>query len=268
MSTRSHFIATLVTVAAFAGALTLSHMAQAQECRGTKQPYQGKCRYPDEIKKLKAEEARQAEERRKEQQRQQDQAACKTARAAGTIVAWADYLASHPAGACRQEAARRIDELKAGATPAKPEPPPSTTAKPQPATAPDAKPPPSGSDPRPPTQPDTGEQSGLSPVAIVGFAVAGAGVLVGTITGIVHLTETSALEDECPNSVCPPDRQEDIDDTATIGHVSTVSFIVAGAGAAMGIIAAVLSDSGEPEQSGSIVRPLVGPGFLGLEGRF
>ena len=169
----------------------------------------------------------------------------------------------------------RLAKLRAmlASTPASTAPQlPSTAPPTQPAsTASPAQPHPTAPQPAghpPPTRPDTTEDSGVSPLTYVGFAVAGAGLVVGVVTGIVHLTETSSLEEECPDSVCPADKQADIDDAMTIGHVSTASLIVAGAGAILGIVGVAVSGSDEPAKSGLVLRPLVGPGFVGLGGEF
>jgi hypothetical protein len=117
--------------------------------------------------------------------------------------------------------------------------------------------------------------SGISPLVYVGFAVAGAGALVGTITGVVHLSETSDLKDECPQDRCPPDQAEARDDVILLANVSNVSFAVGAAGLVLGVVGIVLSGSDEgsdasPEgpATGAVVEPLVGLGSLGVRGRF
>ncbi len=97
--------------------------------------------------------------------------------------------------------------------------------------------------------------------------MAGVGVVVGAITGGISMSQASTLKDECPNDVCHADKEEDIDTSMALGHTSTAFFAIAGAGAGVGIIGLLMSGSDSTEESASI-RPSVGLGFLGLEGRF
>jgi hypothetical protein len=58
---------------------------------------------------------------------------------------------------------------------------------------------------------------------------------------------------------------------ATLAHVSTASFAVGGAGAALGIVGLFLSDfSAPPRPAGdkASVEPFVGVGSAGVRGRF
>jgi len=57
----------------------------------------------------------------------------------------------------------------------------------------------------------------------------------------------------------------------TVSHVSTASFVAGGVGAAVGVLAWVLDEGDEPEGSengGLVLRPILGPGGLGVSGRF
>ncbi len=110
--------------------------------------------------------------------------------------------------------------------------------------------------------------SGVSPVVYVGFGVGGAAAVLGTVTGIMSLSMVSDLEPDCPNDVCPREREDDVDTMKTLAHVSTASFIVAGAGAAAGLVALLGGDSDDDAESGLSVRPVVGPGAVGLRGEF
>ncbi|RLB59007.1 MAG: hypothetical protein DRI90_15970 [Deltaproteobacteria bacterium] len=120
----------------------------------------------------------------------------------------------------------------------------------------------------PTEQPDStpADSSGVSPLVYVGFAVAGVGAIVGGITGGISLSQASDLQDDCPENACAMDRGEDIDSMMALGHVSTASFIIAGVGAGVGLVALIVGGS-DASETGSI-RPLVGPGFLGMKGSF
>ncbi len=122
-----------------------------------------------------------------------------------------------------------------------------------------------------PTPPIDDEPAGVSPWVYVGFGVGAAGLLVGTITGIVTLTRSSSLEDECPEYQCPADKQSELDSAFTLAHVSTAGFVVGGVGVAVGVLALLVGGSSKPDdshQSGVSVQPLVGLGTVGLSGRF
>ncbi len=155
---------------------------------------------------------------------------------------------------------RRIDikfQAETAATP-----PPTATAT---GTAPSPDPPPPGPEPAP-TTPDEADSGGISPLVWVGFGVAGVGLIVGGITGGLAMSEGSSLDDQCAGEGCT---QDDIDSGMAVAHVSTASFAVAGVGAAVGLVGLLMSGSSEPEEAaGFQIEPIVGPGSLGLQGRF
>ncbi len=241
------------------------------KCRGTKVLYAGVCRYPDEVRRLKALAAKRAEQQRHkaaEEQRkakelqEKDRAACESARKSDALGSWAKYLAEHPMGSCHSEAAKRISELN-NARVVAPTPvgvPSSSEPKPTEPIVPPST---------PADEPDESEPSaGLSPLVYVGFGVGGAALLVGAITGGISLSNASTLQDECGGDVCPTDRQEDIDSMITLANVSNVSFALAGVGAAVGLIALLVFDSDESKAQEATVKPQVGVGFMGFSGRF
>ena len=115
------------------------------------------------------------------------------------------------------------------------------------------------------TEPEPGSAEILT---YVGFSVAGLGLVTGTITGAVSISQTQTLKDDCPNDECTPDKQDEIDTMLALAHVSTVSFIVAGVGTAVGLFALLASGSDESTEGAAIVQPIVGPGLLGLRGQF
>ena len=108
--------------------------------------------------------------------------------------------------------------------------------------------------------------SGTDPLVYVGFGVAGAGVLVGGVTGFMALSKASSAKDGCTDSRCPPATHDDIDSGKTLGTVSTISFAVAGVGAAIGIWG--LTRGGGEKPPGSSASLWVGPSSAGLRGRF
>ena len=84
---------------------------------------------------------------------------------------------------------------------------------------------------------DSGKSSNKT-LALVAFGVGGAGLVVGSITGLIALGKSGDLKDACgPNKdTCPSTAQSDIDSYKTMGTISTVGFIVAGVGGAAGLI--------------------------------
>ncbi|MBW2455726.1 MAG: hypothetical protein JRI68_14510 [Deltaproteobacteria bacterium] len=155
---------------------------------------------------------------------------------------------------------RRLDvmfQAEAGATP-----PPTATAT---GAVPSPDPPPPGPEPAP-TTPDEADSGGISPLVWVGFGVAGVGLIVGGITGGLAMSKGSELDDQCAGEGCT---QDDIDGGMVVAHVSTASFVIAGAGAAVGLVGLLIGGSSEPEEAAGLeLEPIVGPGSFGLRGRF
>lgn len=101
----------------------------------------------------------------------------------------------------------------------------------------------------------------------VGFGVAGAGVIVGTIAGAMTLHGTSQLSSGCTNGMCPPDQHDRLDSTHTWATVSTVSFVVAGAAAGVSLVGFFATSPSSSPKQGS-VTPTIGLGTVGLRGAF
>lgn len=80
--------------------------------------------------------------------------------------------------------------------------------------------------------------------AWIGLAAGGAGLVVGAITGGLHLSEVSALKSRCrPDDRCPAADRDVADEAQTLATVSTVTFIVGGvlSAAAAGYAIAVVT---------------------------
>ena len=93
----------------------------------------------------------------------------------------------------------------------------------------------------------------LTWLAWTGFGLAGAGLVLGGVAGGIALSEYQQLEDECPTLGCS---QDQIDEARTIAHVGTAGFVVAGVGAAVGLVALLISDDADPAvgAQGTLVR--------------
>ena len=74
---------------------------------------------------------------------------------------------------------------------------------------------------------------GWRPLAWIGGGFAVAGLTVGSITGLTAISKTNELEPRCPSNICPPPQYDDLSSARTMALVSTISFIVAGAGVAL-----------------------------------
>ncbi len=259
--------------------LGMARSASAQQaCRGTKTLYAGKCRYAKEIAELKkrAQSQRVAEKRRQEEDarrrkdaeakelaeaQEADEAACLLARSANTVSGWKTYLKSRSNGACLDEAIKRITELS-GAPAPKPSPdttePGAAKESPTAALAPDS--------PAPDSQPPkSAESATVSPLVWVGFGIGAVGLVLGSITGGVSFSQAQELQDTCADNTCPSNRQGDVDEMLALAHVSTVSFVIAGVGATIGVVGLFLGGS-DDEQAAFDLR--LGPGTMAVSGAF
>lgn len=97
----------------------------------------------------------------------------------------------------------------------------------------------------PSTQPSTGSATAPSAesafrvptVSIVAFAVAGAGIVAGAITGGLSLAKVSDLEEACPTKAgCAPELASEHDTMIALANASNASFAIAGAAALVGVV--------------------------------
>jgi hypothetical protein len=115
---------------------------------------------------------------------------------------------------------------------------------------------------------------GLSPLVFVGFGVGAAGLIAGTITGAISLSQTSSIKDRCnATGACPGDAAEDIKGANTLANVSNISFALGAAGVAVGVVGIFLSrSSGDPKPAAATtslrITPVVGPLSVGVVGVF
>ncbi len=121
----------------------------------------------------------------------------------------------------------------------------------------------------------TGRSAASTALLIGGFGVAGVSVVLGSITGALSLSKTSSIKasSACDGSVCNPSEDADLNSAKTMATVSTVSFVVAGVGAVVGIVGLFTGGSSapapKPDQGARLrVEPMVGLGSLGLRGQF
>ena len=125
----------------------------------------------------------------------------------------------------------------------------------------------------PPSNPPTSSSGSTSKtLALASFGVGAAGLVFGSVTGVVALGKKSTLADECknPDGTCLPSAKADLDGYHTMGTLSTVGFIVAGVGAAAGLVF-LISAPKSPSSSastGAWIAPSIGPTSVGAIGRF
>jgi hypothetical protein len=115
----------------------------------------------------------------------------------------------------------------------------------------------------------SGEGGGLPALAYVGFGVGAAGLIAGSVTGVLSLSKASSAKDQCEDNRCPPAAQDDIDSSKSLGTISNIGFIVGGVGIGVGVYALLTGGGDEPATGRRPrVRPRVGLGFVGIDGRF
>lgn len=94
---------------------------------------------------------------------------------------------------------------------------------------------PAGAAPVVVASPPAEARTGTSPLVWTGFGIAAAGVVLGAISGALAVGAGSDAETACPNLRCSQRAFDDVEGGRRWATVSTVSFIVAGVGAAIGL---------------------------------
>ncbi|HVJ90760.1 MAG TPA: hypothetical protein VM580_13230 [Labilithrix sp.] len=121
-------------------------------------------------------------------------------------------------------------------------------------------------EPAPPTPVRSSSQRSLSPLVFVGFGVAAAGIAVGSVTGAMALGAGDDAQTACPNGRCASQQAlDEVRTGQTLGWVSTISFITAGAGAAVGAYGLF---AGGAKKTDSSVSVAFAPTGALLRGRF
>lgn len=123
---------------------------------------------------------------------------------------------------------------------------------------------------------DAGSPASDKTLAYVLWGVGGAGLLTGTITGIMAMGKKGTLDDKCNTpSTCPEDQQSTIDSANTLALISTIGFGVGIAGAAAGTVLFFTGNDGNSAAAvptltafGATARPYVTPQGAGIVGQF
>jgi len=132
-------------------------------------------------------------------------------------------------------------------------------------------PPPKSPPPDPPADTKT------SPLVYAGFGVAAAGVVVGSVAGVVSLQKTSKAKEDCDGDDCPQSSKDEIDSAKTFATISNVGFAFAIVGGAVGVYGLLSSSNARGDAKRHPVRAksrapsldaAVGPRFIGVFGTF
>jgi hypothetical protein len=146
-------------------------------------------------------------------------------------------------------------------------------AKPGPVAPPPGPPPvkpvkPATTAPEPPGGAAQGPSGGSlrKTLGIVGVAAGGAGLLVGAIAGGVAISTNNTLKHDCTSGICSSRTtpRSDFDTYNTVTTLSTVGFVAGGVLGAAGVVLLVTA----PKARDVAVTPVVGPGYLGMQGSF
>ena len=115
----------------------------------------------------------------------------------------------------------------------------------------------------------TQSSSSSSTLMIFGFGLGAAGVIAGSITGLLAMSKKTDAEKLCTNNLCPESSRSDIDGSKTMGNISTISFAVGAIGAGLGVYTLLApSKPKESAQAHTRFEPVVGLGSLGVRGEF
>jgi hypothetical protein len=141
--------------------------------------------------------------------------------------------------------------------------PPGPTPPPKPTGAAVVPPPPP---PVVPAGPEAPRGSTQKTLGFVALGVGGAGLVLGAVTGGLAIGKHGDLATSCKNG-CPTDKLDELSSYHTLGTLSTVGFIVGGAGAVAGTILLLTLPAKKPAEEPR-VTPVLGLGYLGAKGTF
>jgi hypothetical protein len=115
------------------------------------------------------------------------------------------------------------------------------------------------------------------PVTISAFAVGGAGIVVGSVFGILAMSKHNSLATDCRAKTCYPDQKSQLDSFHTAGMISTIGFVAGGVGIAGGVVLLLVKPQSlvqqqptdqSPQKTSLRWSPFIGIGSAGLEGTF
>jgi len=105
-------------------------------------------------------------------------------------------------------------------------------------------------------------------IAVAGFATAGVGLVVGAITGALALSTSASVEEQCDaEGFCPQSAGADIDRGFALANAANVSFAIAGAATAVGLVGWLAAGPTEPDAEPALEVGL-GAGTVHIRGEF
>lgn len=123
--------------------------------------------------------------------------------------------------------------------------------------------------PAAPPPPAGAAARGVSPLVYIGFAIGGAGLIVGGITGGVSLARTAALKADCPDGACPRGSGSDLSTANALANVSNITIGVGLAGVALGVVGLFVGGPRAPSPPAvAHIEPWIGAGSIGARGAF
>jgi hypothetical protein len=87
-----------------------------------------------------------------------------------------------------------------------------------------------------PIAPARPRSGGVPLVSWIGFGVGTAGLAVGSVTGVMAVSREGEIAKRCAGTECGPEVASDLDAARSVATISTIGFIVAGVGAAVGVV--------------------------------
>ena len=100
-----------------------------------------------------------------------------------------------------------------------------------------------------------------SPLVWAGLGIAVVGVGVGSVTGILSMSEKSTADESCRDGKCPPQAHDALDASKTFATVSTIGFIAAGVGVVLAGVGLALGKT--PKQEAGLTVHFTGSGVGG-----
>jgi len=103
----------------------------------------------------------------------------------------------------------------------------------------------------------------------LGFSLGGAGLVAGTVAGVLSLNRTRAAKEHCIGNLCTPEAEHDRNLAMKMANVSNVGFGVAVLGTSIGLTSWLLSGS-SPQSARTTLHVAAAPGLttVRLQGTF